>query len=109
MSAKAALYKASIDREIRPPEIESLVAANGGLIYRSLTAWQGQDFYYHTAGTSEASLRRREKWPETLPTGGPDGKSKSARSARSEGPATMEDLIAREDIPGRGKRGIITR
>jgi hypothetical protein len=34
MSAKTTFYKASIDQEIGPPEVESLVASNGGLIYR---------------------------------------------------------------------------
>lgn len=34
MPADTTLYKASIDQEMRPPEVESLVATNGCVIYR---------------------------------------------------------------------------
>jgi hypothetical protein len=58
MSAKATLYKASIDREIRPPEIESLVAANGGLIYR-VDQGQGTTVVFFSSGKQSAEEFRK--------------------------------------------------
>ena len=58
MSPKAAFYKASINQEMNPPEIESLVAANGGLIYR-IDQGQGTTVVFFSSSKQSAEEFRK--------------------------------------------------
>jgi hypothetical protein len=58
MPPKATFYKVSINQEISPPEIESLVAANGGLIYR-IDQGQGTTVVFFSSSKQSAEEFRK--------------------------------------------------